>query len=60
VDVSSQEAFKARQDGALSNLRDVSLPTAGGLELNDLRGPFQPKPFYDSIFPICYYFNDKL
>ena len=21
----------------------------GGLELNDLGGPFQPKPFYDSI-----------
>jgi len=22
---------------------------AGGLELNDLQGPFQPKPFYDSM-----------
>ena len=21
-----------------------------GLELDDLRGPFQPKPFYDSVF----------
>ena len=22
---------------------------AGGLELHDLKGPFQPKPFYDSM-----------
>jgi len=22
---------------------------AGGLELDDLSGPFQPKPFYDSV-----------
>jgi len=27
----------------------VSLPTAEGLELGDLKGPFQPKPFYDSM-----------
>ena len=26
----------------------VSLPMAGGLELDDLYGPFQPKPFCDS------------
>jgi len=34
--------------GALSNLvwREVSLPVAGGLEPHDLKGLFQPKPFY--------------
>jgi len=26
----------------------VSLPIAGGLEIDDLKGPFQLKPFYDS------------
>jgi len=26
-----------------------ALPIAGGLEVDDLRGPFQPKPFYDSM-----------
>jgi len=43
--------FKARLDGTLSNLiqREVSLPMAGGLELYDLKGPFQPKPFCDSM-----------
>ena len=51
VDAPSLEAFKARLDGALSNLvyREVSLPIAGGLQLGDLKGPFQPKPFYDSV-----------
>ena len=38
VDVPSLEVFKARLDGALSNLFSwkVSLPMAGDLELNDL------------------------
>ena len=36
-------AFKARLDGAMGSLHGAS-----GLELNDLYGPFQPKPFYDS------------
>jgi len=27
----------------------MSLPVAGGLELDDLQGPFQPKPFDDSV-----------
>ena len=38
VDAPSQGAFKARLDGALSNLvwREVSLPVAGELELDDL------------------------
>ena len=50
VDAPSLELFKARLDGALSNLIwwKMSLPTAGGLELDELEGPFQPKPFYDS------------
>ena len=44
----SLEVSKARLDGALSNLVQwkVSLPVAGGLELDDA---FQPKPFYDSM-----------
>jgi len=29
--------------------RLVALPVAGGLELDDPWGPFQPKPFYNSI-----------
>jgi len=39
VDAPSLEAFKARLDGALSNLVkwEVSLPIAGGLELDDLK-----------------------
>ena len=49
VDAPSLEAFKARMDGAVSNLvyREVSLPTAGGLEPGDLKCPFQPIPFYE-------------
>jgi len=27
----------------------LTLPSAGGLELNYLKGPFQPEPFYDSM-----------
>ena len=43
-------SFKARLDGALSNLVwwKMSLLMAGGLEPDDLYGPFQPKPFCDS------------
>jgi len=38
VDAPSLEVFKANSDGDLSNLvlRKVSLPMAGGLELDDL------------------------
>lgn len=48
----SLDAFKARQDVALNNLvysREVSLSIAGRLEIDDLKHPFQPKPFYDLI-----------
>ena len=49
LDVSSMEVLKARLDGAVSNLVywEVSLPIAEGVELGDLKGPFQPKPSYD-------------
>ena len=47
----SLAGFKARWDGALSNLGwwKVSLLVAGGLEPDDLYGPFQPLPVYDSV-----------
>ena len=50
VNFPSLEAFKARLDWAVSNLvyREVSHFITGGLELNYLKGSFQPKPFYDS------------
>ena len=51
MDPSSLEAFKARLDGAVSSLVywEVSLPIVGGLERGDLKGPFQPNPFYVSM-----------
>jgi len=50
VDAPSLEAFKARLNVALGSLVCwlVTLPTAGGLKLNDHYGPFQLRPFYDS------------
>jgi len=47
----SLEGFKARLDGALSTLGwwKMSLLVAGWLEPDDLQGPFQPKPFYNSM-----------
>jgi len=42
VDAPSPEVFKARQDGAI-------LPVDWGLELAGPGGPFQPKPFHDSM-----------
>jgi len=50
----SLAVFKARLDGALSTLVwwKMSLLMAGGLELDDLQSPFQPKPFYDSMVPL--------
>ena len=51
VDAPSLEAFKARLDVALGSLVWwlATLHIAGGLKLNDHCGPFQPRPFYDSI-----------
>ena len=49
VDAPSLEAFKARLDVALGNLVWwlATLHIAGGLELDDHCGPFQPRPFSD-------------
>ena len=51
VDAPSLQAFKARLDVALGSLVCwlVTLHIAGGLKLNDHCGPFQPRPFYDSM-----------
>jgi len=51
VDASSLQAFKARLDVALGSLVCwlATLHIAGGLKLDDHRGPFQPRPFYDSM-----------
>jgi len=51
VDAPSLEAFEARLDVALGSLVWwlVTLHIAGGLKLDDHCGPFQPKPFNDSV-----------
>jgi len=51
VDAPSLEAFKARLDVALGSLVWwlVTLHIAGGLKLDGHCGPFQPRPFYDSV-----------
>ena len=51
VDAPFLEAFKARLDVALGSLLWwlVTLHIARGLKLDDLCGPFQPRPFYDSM-----------
>ena len=51
VDAPSLGAFKARLDVALGSLVWwlVTLHIAGGLKLNDHCGPFQPRPFCDSM-----------
>ena len=51
VDAPSLEAFKARLDVALGSLVWwlVTLHIAGGMKLDDHCGPFQPRPFYDSM-----------
>ena len=51
VDAPSLEAFKARLDVALGSLVWwlATLHIAGGLKLNDHCGPFQPRPFCDSV-----------
>ena len=51
VDAPSLEAFKARLNVALGSLVWwlATLHIAGGLKLHDHCGPFQPRPFYDSM-----------
>ena len=60
VDAPSLEAFKARLDVALGSLVWwlATLHIAGVLKLDDHCGPFQPRPFYDSM--ILYVLSDKL
>ena len=56
VDAPSLEAFKARLDVVLGSLVWwlVTLHIAGGLKLDDHCGPFQPRPFYDSLI-LCFH-----
>ena len=51
VDAPSLEAFKSRLDVALGSLVWwlATLHIAEGLKLDDHCGPFQPRPFYDSM-----------
>ena len=51
VDAPSLEAFKARLDVALGSLVWwlVTLHIAEGLKLHDRYGPFQPRPFCESM-----------
>jgi len=51
VAVPSLAVLRARLDGALSTLVwwKMSLLMGGRLEPDDLQGPFQPKPFCDSM-----------
>ena len=51
VDAPSLETFKARLDVAPGSLVWwlVTLHIARGLKLDDRCGPFQPRPFYDSV-----------
>jgi len=51
MDAPSLAVLKARLDGSLSNLVwwKMSLLMAGVLELDDLQGPVQHLPFYDSV-----------
>ena len=54
VGAPSLETFQARLDVALGSLVWwlATLHIAGGLKLNDHCGPFQPRPFYDSMIMI--------
>jgi len=52
VDAPSLETFQARLDGAVGNPTELkmSLLIAVGLDWITFKGPFPPRPFYDSIF----------
>ena len=54
VDAPSLQAFKARLDVALGSLGCwlATLHIAGGLKLHEHCGPFQPRPFCDSVISI--------
>ena len=56
VDAPFLEAFKATLDVALGSLVWwlVNLHIAGGLKHYDHCGPFQPRPFYDSMILYIY------
>ena len=56
VDAPSLEAFKARLDVALGSLVWwlATLHIAGGLKLDDHCGPFQPRPFNDSLIHLLW------
>ena len=51
VDAPSLEAFRARLDVALGSLVWwlATLPVTGDMKLDDLYGPFQLRPFYNSM-----------
>jgi len=51
VDAPSLEVFKARLDVAVGSLVWwlATLPMLGDLKLDDHCGPFQPRPYYDSM-----------
>ena len=51
VDAPSLEALKARLDVALGSLVCwlATMHVAGGLKLDDHCGPFQARPFYESM-----------
>jgi len=53
VDAPSLQAFKARLGVSLVSLVWwlAILHIGGGLKLDDHSGPFQPKPFYDTMIP---------
>jgi len=50
MDPYSLEAFKTWLDGAAWSRGSSPCPWAGGFELDDLKGPFQP--FYDSMIRV--------
>ena len=54
MDAPSLKAFKARLDVVLGSLGCwlVTLHIAGGLKLSHHCGPFQPRPFCDSIISV--------
>jgi len=63
ADIPPLQTFKARLDGALSNLIELkmSLLTAGGLDQMAFKGRFQAKAFYDSrmILHLCKLLGDQ-